>query len=222
VASNVAVLLTVFVPAISSWRDRHLQETISHGDQEQRTQIAAASQKLETLNRQVEVTRLLFEHFFGKPANEQRAVVNYLTFQFPHDLRKQSLQQILFVEAKPGVVRQITKSVAAVQPNPVGLSKVDLAVAKEREGFRSLLAGDLASARRAFAAAYDAYPTYHNVDELSHKVLTESTVVSYGRSSAAGRARVLHDTLDVVLTAYAWGIPAELARQLHTKLERLS
>ena len=222
VASNVAVLLTIFVPAVSSWRDRHLQETISRGDQDQQKQIAAASQKLQTLNRQVEVTRLLFEHFFGKPASEQRAVVNYLTFQFPNDLRKQSLQQILVVEAKPSVVRQITKSVAAVQRNPVGLSKVDLAVAKERAGFRLVLDGNLAQAQRAFAAAYAAYPTYHNVDELSRKVLTERTIATYARGTASERSAILRDTIDVILTTYSWGIPPDLAQQLQAKLKGLS
>jgi len=208
VASNAAVLLTIFVPALSSWRDRHLQAAIHRGDQQQTRQIADASQKLETLNRQVEVTRLLFEHFFGKPATEQRAVVNYLRFQFPNDLGRRSLQQILQAEAKPAVARQITLSVASVQKTPVGLSKVDVAIAKEREGFRDIVRGDLAGARRAFLAAFAAYPTYHNVDELSHTVLTPAAV-----SGAS-----LHDIIDLILTKYSWGIPPDLEKQLQAKL----
>ena len=58
------------------------------------------------------------------------------------------------LEAKPGVQGKITTSVASVQKRPVGQSKIDVAVAQERLGFRFLIAGDLAKARTAFAKAY--------------------------------------------------------------------
>ena len=79
VVSNVAVLLTIFVPEFSHWKDRNLQRAISESQKQQEQQIAVANQTLQALNRQVEITRLLFDHFFGKSAAEQTAVVRYLT-----------------------------------------------------------------------------------------------------------------------------------------------
>ena len=185
VLSNVAVLATIFGPEFSHWRDRHLQQAISKSTLNQQHEIAKANQTLETLNRQVELTRLLFDHFFGKTPKEQTAVISYLTYQFPQDLRKKSLQAILVLEAKPGVVRQITKSVASIQIHPVGQSKLDVAVGQERAGFQLLIEGDLAGAGRAFHAAYRAYPTYHNVDEMSNVVLAADQIARYTQSAPA-------------------------------------
>lgn len=143
VVSNLAVLLTIFVPEFSHWKDRHLQKSISQSQQHQEGEIAKANQTLTSLNRQVEITRLLFDHFFGRPTQEQTAVVQYLRWQFPNDLRKKSLQAILFEPKKPSLRRQIDQSVAAVQVRragrvlvaaPVGQSKINVAASKERRG----------------------------------------------------------------------------------------
>lgn len=210
VASNVALLLTVFVPAFSEWQDRHLQDAIAESDRTQQRQLG-------TLNRQVEITRLLFDHFFGRPANEQHAVVSFLSVQFPHDLRQDSLNAILIVAAKDrSVARQIKKSVALIekQKRPLTQSKVDRAPTQERRGFVALIDGRLADARAAFLAAYKAYPVYHNVDEISHTVLTDRKIADYNAASAARRQTILKDTIDVILTTYSWGIPPDLLRRL--------
>src|SRR5262249_30092524 len=143
VASNLAVLATIFVPEFSHWKDRHLQQSISK-----------ANRNVETLNRQVEVTRLLFDHFFGKSAKEQKAVVDYLRYQFPHDLRTKSVQAIVFAEIRPPLKRTVDVSVAAVQPHPVSESRLDRAARLERVGFQRLVAGRLAASQEAFLGAY--------------------------------------------------------------------
>jgi hypothetical protein len=221
VASNVAVLSTIFVPEFSHWRDRHLQQAISNSDRNQQREIASANQALESLNRQVEVTRLLFDHFFGRSPKEQTAVISYLTYQFPRDLRKKSLQAILVLEAKPGVERQITKSVASIQVRPVGQSKLDVAVAQERAGFAWLIKGDLARAREAFVAAYRAYPTYHNVDELGNIVLAANQVARYRRSAPEQQLVLLKDRIGLILTTYSWGAPPDLLPRLRKKFNSL-
>lgn len=223
VVSNVAVLLTIFVPEFSHWKDRNLQRAISESQKQQEQQIAVANQTLQALNRQVEITRLLFDHFFGKSAAEQTAVVRYLTYQFPSDLREKSLQAILVLEArKPSVARQITRSVAAIQTKPVGQSKIDVAEAAERRGFRALIAGNLAAARSAFLAAHAAYPTYHNVDELSHVVLSPKQVVRYDKATAAERPVILKNTIGLVLTTYSWGIAPDQLTALRKEFASLS
>jgi hypothetical protein len=221
VASNVAVLLTIFVPEFSNWKDRHLQQQISKSDRNQQREIAKANQGLETLNRQVEVTRLLFDHFFGKPPKEQTAVIRYLTYQFPQDLRKKSLQAILVLEANPGVERQIVTSVAAVQIHPVGQSKLDVAVGQERAGFLSLIKGNLPKAKEAFMVAYRAYATYHNVDEISNIVLAPSQIARYREASPKQRPGILKERIGLILTTYSWGIPPDLVPRLKQKFDSL-
>lgn len=211
--SNLAVLLTIFVPEFSHWKDRHLQKSISQSQQHQEGEIAKANQTLTSLNRQVEITRLLFDHFFGRPTQEQTAVVQYLRWQFPNDLRKKSLQAILFEPKKPSLRRQIDQSVAAVQVRragrvlvaaPVGQSKINVAASKERRGFVSLIDGDPAAARAAFTAAYAAYPTFHNVDELSHRALSADKISKFRNAQKAQRDAILKDTIGLILTRYSW------------------
>jgi hypothetical protein len=230
VLSNLAVLLTIFVPEFSHWKDRHLQQTISKSQQHQEREIARANQTLQSLNRQVEITRLLFDHFFGKPTQEQTAVVQYLRWQFPNDLRKRSLQAILLQPEKPRLRRQIDQSVAAVQVRrvgrvlvaaPVGQAKINVASSQERRGFVSVIGGDLAAAREAFAAAYAAYPTYHNVDELKHRVFTAEKISKYRDARAARRNAILRETIDLILTRYSWGIPPDLLPRLRATLNSL-
>ena len=205
VASNLAVLATIFVPEFSHWKDRHLQQA-----------IAAANRNVEAQSRQVEVTRLLFDHFFGKSAQEQKAVVEYLRFQFPHDLRTRSVQAILLAEIRPPLKRTVDVSVASVQAHPVSESRLDRATRLERAGFASLVAGHLAAARQAFLDAFAVYPTYHNVDELAHRVLP-AALARHGEPASA----VLKDTIGVVLTTYSWGIPPDLLAALRKRFDRL-
>lgn len=219
VLSNLAVLLTIFVPALSQWRDRHLQDVIATSDRKQQKQIAVANQTLESLNRQVELSRLLFDHFFGKPSSEQTAVINYLTYQFPKDLRKKSLQAILFVEAKPAVKKQIAQSVASIQPRPLGQRSVNSGVANERVGFQALVNGDLEKARTAFLKAYRAYPEYHNVDEISHKVLTKSLIAKYKQGGSGKRKAIQKQTVGLILSTYSWGIPTDLLPKLRAAFQ---
>jgi hypothetical protein len=100
-------------------------------------------------------------------------------------------------------------------------SKVDLAVEGERRGFQSLLVGDLAKARQAFAAAFAVYPTYHNVDEITHKVLTPHLLSRYAPAGPAQRRQLQKDTLGIVLTSYSWGIPPGLRATMQARYDHL-
>jgi hypothetical protein len=56
---------------------------------------------------------------------------------------------------------------------------------QERDGFHAILKGDLEQARRLFGNAYRAYPTYHNVDEIYHQLLSAERVKTYNSASGA-------------------------------------
>src|SRR4051794_12731213 len=72
----------------------------SEADRDAQAALNQSAARLNGLNRRVEVTRLLFDHYFGKAAAEQRAAINYLRYQFPQDLGDKRIQAILVIEAK--------------------------------------------------------------------------------------------------------------------------
>jgi hypothetical protein len=213
----VGTLLTVFVPAFSSTEQRNVEKQIAKANQQLESLNRLSAERTQNLSRQVEITRLLFDHYFGKPAGEQTAVVSYLRFQFPRDLSRKSLQAILNQSAKHGVRTKITRSVAVVER--VRVSNRNTAVAQERIGFLSLVEGDLPNAKRAFGAAYRAFPTYHNVDEISHRVLTGKLVMTYSQAPPALQQRILKFVLSEILSTYSWGIPRDLLPRMQATLK---
>jgi hypothetical protein len=208
-------LLNVLAPLAS-------QEKISKQDRELSARIAAANNHLNSLDRRVEVTRLLFDHYFGKQASEQKAALTYLRYQFPEDLGDKRLQAILVVEAKePAVRRQIASSVASI--HRVGTRGLNSAVALERAGLQALIAEDLPRAQRLFRQAYADFPTYHNVDEISRRVLTDARVRGYHQATEqSARDRIAAGVLSEVLSSYSWGIPPDLRSRMQHRLDALS
>jgi hypothetical protein len=98
----------------------------------------------------------------------------------------------------------------------------DTARKQEGIGLRWLIKGDLRGARDAFLAAFEAYPTYHNVDEISHVVLPSAIAKAASASTSAQRQGILRDTIGLILASYSWGIPPDSLRALRKEFNRLS
>jgi hypothetical protein len=207
VASIAAFVLSVGVPAISHWLDQKAQEGADKRAGEDRD-----------LARKVQVSKLLFDHFFGKDTAEQNTVIIYLSREFPGDFASPSLQAVLNLAAKPKVKPQLTRSFASAKH--IGQTALERAVAQEKTGFEALGNGDVIAAKRAFAAAYNAFPTYHNVDEILHKALGPATA-DFARASAATRDARLAGALDDILTTYSWGMPHGARTDLERELRSL-
>src|ERR1051326_2704174 len=88
--SIVGFALTLLVPVVADWKtnqdQRKLEKQIALANQRIQTLSRVSTERKEKLGRQGEITLRLFDHYFGKPAGEQTAVVSYLRFQFPTDL----------------------------------------------------------------------------------------------------------------------------------------
>ncbi len=91
---------------------------------------------------------------------------------------------------------------------------------KENEisGFRAILEGDLENARRLFEAAYNAYPTYHNVDEIYHRVLTQNRVRAYNIGSSNEKQSIQREIMQEIVTNYNWGMPEDLLDEMKSRL----
>ena len=171
----------------------------------------AANATIESEKRRIEVTRLLFENYFGKPAEQQAATVDYLVALFPKELK--DLQPLLISRAADNAV--VSKVDAAVATTTdVSVSEAESAAQLEREGFQAIIAGDLPSARKYFGTAYSLFPTYHQVDEIYRRVLTEDLISAFERGSAADRESLHQQVLRALRDDYSWGIPADLKQQI--------
>jgi hypothetical protein len=223
VGSVAGFLLQVVLPLKSgehiSKDQQKTQERISDKNRRLQIQLAQSQARVAALDRRVGVSELLLDHFFGKDAREQTAVVKYMRYQFRSDFQTGSLQAILTAGAHPKVKPVIVQSLASA--GGVGQSGLNAAVREERAGFGRLIAGDLVGAKKAFAAAYNAFPTYHNVDEISNKVLAGDLVAGYARADSTVRRAHLKHALSKILTAYSWGIPSSMRPRLQAKLKAL-
>jgi len=88
----------------------------------------------------------------------------------------------------------------------------------ETMGFDALLLGNLSSARQYFGQAYEAFPAYHNVDEIYKQVLSDQIVTTFESSDAAGRGKILREIYQSILQNYAWGAPTDALTQMQTRL----
>jgi hypothetical protein len=91
---------------------------------------------------------------------------------------------------------------------------------KENEinGFRAILEGDLENARRLFEAAYNAYPTYHNVDEIYRRVLTQDRVRAYNIGSSNEKQSIQREIMQEIVVNYSWGMPEDLLNKMKSRL----
>lgn len=94
----------------------------------------------------------------------------------------------------------------------------DIASQNERLGFLALLNGNLTEARAKFKIAYDAFPTYHNVDEIYHVLLTEDRVKQYNQANEIEKKAIEKQIFQAIVTNYSWGAPPDLLSQIKAKL----
>ncbi|MBW4472568.1 MAG: hypothetical protein KME45_19680 [Stenomitos rutilans HA7619-LM2] len=91
--------------------------------------------------------------------------------------------------------------------------------ASEIKGFQALLEEDLANARNHFETARNAFPTYHSVDEISNKVLTQDLVDRYNNASAAEKQVIRKKVFKDIVEKYNWGAPPDLLQQMKDRLK---
>jgi hypothetical protein len=115
---------------------------------------------------------------------------------------KSALKQT--VENNPGS-KDVLESLSQVATQSQGQSsKLSTAKQKEREGFEKLISGDYAGAADAFKAAEKAFPSYHNVYELS-KILNEN------RAQMDTPAKK-QEVFSTIVKKYSYGAPPDLWR----------
>ena len=79
-----------------------------------------------------------------------------------------------------------------------------LAKAYERDGFQALVDRNLKQAKDYFGKAYKAGPTYHSVDEIFHKVLTDDIIKEYEspNTSDSRKQQIIKEIYQKIVTDY--------------------
>lgn len=170
-----------------------------------------ASRMIEQDKKGVEVTKLFFDGYQGKPAAEQTQTLDILVTLYPDHFI--DVQKLLFKQAANAQVKTRVKTAEVTAVNlsrSGGQTKADVAAAAERSGFQAIIRRDLRKARSDFEKAYKAFPTYHSVDEIYHRVLSEDLLGRYSAASPQRKEILLAQLTKEILLKYGWGIPDDL------------
>jgi hypothetical protein len=96
----------------------------------------------------------------------------------------------------------------------IGASALADAQRQERLGFEALLKRDVDAARKAFGAAFERYPEYHNVKEIRSILNSNRAALANPRSPEWDK---LHQR---ILADLSWGMPAELRPRFRSLVTR--
>ena len=113
-----------------------------------------------------------------------------------------------------GKLENARSSATECQGKSTDVTAVTAASKSEQAGFQALLTGDLAQARKDFGQAYNAFPYYHNVDEIYHKVLTPKIVDEYQKANPSRKKELLLSIYKMIVDRYSWGAPPEVIIQM--------
>lgn len=134
------------------------------------------------------------------------------------------------IALKPEDAKKVLEIIAAQDPDPDvvaaaenSLENINVSIASraqdnERAGFQALLRGDLSAARQYFGAAYDQFPTLHNVDEIFRRVLTMEQIQTYETANSRQRQEILIGLYRQILSQYSWGMPEDLKQEMASRV----
>lgn len=136
------------------------------------------------------------------------------------------------IALKPEDAKRVLEIIAAQDPDPDvvataenSLQNINIAIRaedNERAGFQALLQGDLSAARQYFGAAYDQFPTLHNVDEIFRRVLTVEQVQAYENADSRQQQEILIGLYRQILSQYSWGMPENLKQEMARRVAESS
>jgi hypothetical protein len=208
----VTGLVQVWVESRRADLDRELERQKS----EQSIQLERAKNdnaiRAENNRNRNEVNKLFVDSYRDAKPDKQLQTVEILVTLYPDEFV--GVAKLFQTNAAtPRVKARVQKAEESAQklaqrPSAAeSKSKVPTAASEELLGFRLVIKGDLAGARTHFNKAYGIFPTYHNVDEISHHVLNERLIASYKAADPAGARDIHRKVASVIVKDYSWGIP---------------
>ena len=185
-----------------------------------------AQENHNNTNKDMQFTNVLFTHYVGQQScNKQNSAEKYLWNKFKDDFEK--AKDIIGSASTPKCsdkeekersdLRQIITEQQAKQKKKD--SVLNSVQELEKEGFNNLLNGQLSEAKSSFVDARNKYPTYHNVDEIIKKVLTEDRLTKYDQLDKDSQYDQLIEIYKEIIQYYSWGMPADLKQQMKEMID---
>ena len=122
------------------------------------------------------------------------------------DREAQALREAAIQQALPSPAAAPQSPVQMAPAPGVPTARAEQAATLERAGFQAILDRRLDDAIRAFEGAREAWPDYHNVDEIAEYLARMRA--NQASPDAADWAWAAIDR--TMLTKYSWGMPADL------------
>jgi hypothetical protein len=232
VLATAVLLFPIFSGAAQLLVDKHrddlngkLEEKKLALNQSLETTKNTLATRIQEETNRLEVNKLFLDHYQHASATEQQRTIDILVTLYPQEFvgvakifhKEASTPQIRIEIQKAASAATTTGKVLTGTPSAVSAATADVGTV-ESQGFAALASGDVAHARMQFLKAYTIFPTYHNVDEISHLVLTDATVRAYVAASPAIRSEMLRSILKTVIRNYSWGVPPPLLAQMQAKV----
>lgn len=167
----------------------------------------ALEESLATEKQREQVADILLNRYIDQDSTDQRAAVAIIVGLFPRFAK--DLEDAFARYASTERIKNEVEEQVAVLKN-IERNDLEIARTEERAGFEALLIGDPITAKTHFNAAYAAYPTYHNVDEIRRKLDT----LNVEDPTAVER------TLQSIRMENAWRMPEHVRQQLLQQTSR--
>lgn len=116
----------------------------------------------------------------------------------------------------PDVSQQIAVAKVGEAQRQLDKGRFDSAASLERAGFDDLVDGDWADATANFDAAKEAYPAYHNVDEISSLLRARLGQLQSRDVNVAHAARIA--VYETIVDKLSWGMPEDVKRKMEDYL----
>lgn len=210
-------LLAIGTSAVNIWLTIHNTQTeerikaIQEGIEVARLRIQQDAAELEKskekTSRYIFVKTLLNDAVDDARSDKKMLTINLIRLA----LTDQEVKQLF-----TGLALSSNKDLRATGVEGLGAIKKEqnsseLASQREREGFISLRDKRYDEALSSFKKAYEAFPTYHNVDEITQLLMKEQS----NFKDPVSQRRILAE----ILEKYSWGIPSDLVKSLQHALK---
>ncbi len=204
VSSAVTILLTVFNVYTKTGIDAaevRLKEREQAINEKLREREAALEESKDRVSRYVFVKSLIPD-VIGKDNADRSLTINLVRLTLNPDEAERFFNGLKFSPSK-ALQSLGSEGVSEIHEEK---SRVAVASTSEQVGFQHLAGGNVDEAIKAFDAADRAYPTYHNVHEISALLKQQQPNMAEpdARKKIVGR----------ILEQYSWGMPADTKEKL--------
>lgn len=204
----VSSIVTIVLTAFNSYTklqidvaDKLRQERSQVLEEKIKERLASIEESKEKTSRYTFV-KTLFQDLESNDSKKQALTINLIRLTLTEHEAERFFRG--FTNSENQTLQKVgNQGIAVIQKEK---SSTQIAVEKEREGFSYLISGDFDAALRAFEDAEKAFPTYHNVSEISDLLKRNKNVFLNSEEKKKILIRIIRE--------YSWGMPDDIKKKI--------